>query len=240
MDNKKKNIILIVTLSFFIILSICLSSYIIYDKLNNSNEESENNKIEEIQTPEESNDDELDNIQEDDITYQTKFPDFNEPFEKAMFIYSWFFDNSTLLKYVDTNYEVEENYYLLMIDGIKTIDDMANYAYDVFDKEFIDKKFNQVKLSETPTFKNHEKGVIVELGFVSQYSYDMGFSTYQKIEKTNGTTVYKAQIKTSIMDDEYGCDITHEYIAQKNSEGKLIFKTFEVPTTICLNDANTK
>ena len=117
---------------------------------------------------------------------------------------------------------------------------MKKYAYEVFDKEFIDMKFNEISTSETPMLKNSKYGVIANTGYVAQHNYDMGYSTYQKIDNNNGTVTYSVHLKASIMGDGYGCDVMYEYNAEKNSDGKLIFKTFENPTEICLKDANSK
>lgn len=235
MKNIKSNKILFIFFICFIFLSIGLASYIIGNKPNNDSrndeQKNDNNLIDE---------DEENEINE---PYQTKLPSFNDEFEQAMFIYSWFYDNSELMKFIDINNKnnnIEPEYYLLMIDEIKSIDDMKKYAYEVFDKEFIDMKFNEISTSETPMFKNSKYGVIVNIGYVAQYNYDMGYSTYQKIDNNNGTVTYSVHLEASIMGDGYGCDVMYEYNAEKNSDGKLIFKTFENPTEICLKDANSK
>lgn len=235
-----------------IVGAIILLGCIIYGISNyNLEKDKENEQLDVMIPPKDENSDqsffENENKEQDsendsivENTYETEFPEFNDVFEKAMFIYSWFYDNSTLLRYVDTNNEIEEDYYLLMIDDIKSIDDMKKYSYEVFDRTFIDYKFNEIEKNEMHPFKNHEKGVIVNFGYVTQYSYDIGYSTYEKNEKSDDLIVYRVPINGFSRGDTPECDVIYEYNLEKNIDGKYVFKSFEHPTNICSNDIYDK
>jgi len=173
------------------------------------------------------------------IEFSTQLPQFNDDFEKALFIYGWFHCAETLWPYIDRNVEIEENYWLLKAEKFKTIQDMKNYAYEVFDKEFIDSKFNESTTGNMIEFKEVQDGILV-LSNAHQYAYNTGYTSYNKTINNDGTISYKVNIKENLIDDEYGCDTTYEYKMEKNNEGKLVFKTFESPVKICLDDANSK
>lgn len=149
-----------------------------------------------------------------------------------MFIYGWFYAVETLKPYIDWNNEIEEHYYLLKVKGINTIQDMKNYAYEVLDKSFIDKKFNENIIM----FKETNNGILV-MEDAAQIAYDTGYTNYRKIQNKDGSITYKVNIKDELYGSEFACDTTYEYKMTKNKEGKLVFKTFESPAVICQKDA---
>lgn len=81
----------------------------------------------------------------------------------------------------------------------------------------------EVGNASVSAFKNHQSGVIVNLGYVAQYSYNAGYSTYEKIEKNSDLITYKVHIKGLVMGDNLGCDTIYEYNLEKSNDGKLCF-----------------
>lgn len=182
--------------------------------------------------------------EEEYIPYLEELPKFKDEFERALFVYGWFYDIGDLFPYLDQNNEIDEEWYLLKATELTSIEDMKEYAYKVFDKEFIDKKFTEVLDEEYPLFKETKEGILVRSGYVSQYGPYLGYDgNYQKIINKDGSITYKVTINDSISSGpnfDMICNTTHEYKMTKNSEGKLVFTNFEYPTNICLKDIDKK
>lgn len=162
-----------------------------------------------------------------------QFSEFEDVFEKAMFVYGWFYSNETLSPYLDNSTVIEPGYELLKTERFKTIQDMKNYAYEVFSKELVDEKFKE--MYDFELIKESEYGVLVNSGYVSQWLYDTGYSSYNKEINQDGTISYKVHISSTLM-GESSCDTNYEYKMEKNNEGNFIFVNFEVPANICLNN----
>lgn len=253
----KNKIVKISIITLLIVLATVL--VLIISKTNNS--DSNNNNEDSVDKAEDDNfdnsEDDLNNdsnfdnneedLDEDDETqnFVTQLPTFNDAFEKAIFIYGWFYGAETLIPYIDRDNKIEEStdymaltYNFLKIDKFKTIQDMKTYAYEVFDKSFIDAKFNERTTGDMKIFKENKDGVWIFLN-APQYSYDTGYTNYNKVINDDGSILYKVNIKAELMGEEYSCDTTYEYKMEKNNEGNFVFKTFESPIDICIKDANT-
>lgn len=152
-----------------------------------------------------------------------------------MFVYSWFYDNATLYRYCDKTTLGGHEYCILNIDGFKSIDDMKNYAYEVFDKDFINKKFDSINEASVPAFKDSKEGIMILNGYVKTIAYDTSYQGYESHVNDDGTVVYKAILKSEI--SPYKCNLKYDFKLESNNDGKLVFKSFENSVTLCINSS---
>lgn len=160
-------------------------------------------------------------------------PQFNDYFAEAMFIYSWFEDNATLLKYSNTDSEYD-GYKLLDLYGIKTIDDMKQRAYKVFDKAFVDAKFDQ-KLSEG-FIKQGDEGVLILDGVVDQTNIYDGYVYHKTTPLDDGSYLYTVHFEdlsndTGVYNGCKGGD--YNFMYEKNPDGTSSFKEFASLIELC-------
>ena len=166
-------------------------------------------------------------------TTEDEQPQFNDYYAEAMFIYSWFMDNATLLKYSNMDSEYDE-YQILNLYGMKTIDDMKQRAYKVFDKAFVDARINQ-KLSEG-LLKQGDNVVLVHDGAVGLTNVYDGYAYHKTTPLDDGGYLYTVHFNnlSDNMGIYNGCEGgDYDFIYEKNPDGTFSFKEFASLIELC-------
>jgi len=198
--------------------------------------------VEDNDVIEDDNSSDIEN-EEEDMPYLEELPEIKDDFEKALFLYGLFMSPGELVSYSDTNEIIESEermWALVKIKGVKSLNDLKKIAYEVFDKEFLDKEVMLIQSSEYPMFKETKDGLYT-LHDAAQLGSDFGYTgKYEKITNSDETIIYKVPIKDSIYGDSTQCNVVYEYKMKKNSDGKFVFTNFELPVDICLRDIEKK
>ena len=99
--------------------------------------------------------------EEEYIPYLEELPKFKDEFERALFVYGWFYDIGDLFPYLDQNNEIDEEWYLLKATELTSIEDMKELIAEV---EGADPRYEALREGARSAGKGYFEFAVSEYG----------------------------------------------------------------------------